>query len=77
MEADRFEVHGIPVVDMIQTEVSQTVCQTEQTNGQVALSEVQVTDAQWAEIPDNVKSVRVVWEASRGSLNRLNVMKMM
>ena len=52
MEANRFEVHGVPIVDMVQTELSQTACQAKQTNAKVALSEVQITDTQWAEVPD-------------------------
>ena len=52
MESNRFEVEGIPVVDMVQTELSQSACQAEQTNAKVALSEVQVTDAQRAKVPD-------------------------
>ena len=52
MEANRFEVQSIPIVDMVQTEVSQSARQAEQTNAKVALSEVQVTDAQGAEAPD-------------------------
>ena len=46
VESDRFEVQGIPVVDMVQTEVSESVCQAEQTYTEVALSEVQVSNTQ-------------------------------
>ena len=56
MESNRFEVQGIPIVDVIQTEIPQSGSQAKQTNTEVALSEVQVSDTQGTQIPDDRKS---------------------
>ena len=56
VESNRFEVQGIPIVDVIQTEIPQSGSQAKQTNSEVALSEVQVSDTQGTQIPDDRKS---------------------
>ena len=58
MESNRFEVQGIPIVDVIQTEIPQSGSQAKQANTEVALSEVQVSDTQGTEIPDDRKGIR-------------------